>query len=126
MKYLCEICGESFDSEIACKHHTEEHSISDLYGKWFRINDYEIYKPVGYVVLSDGFLMSGVCVTLNEDHIGFSMSHFPPEVLAEKTIVTEDEIGKSVRQSIAKISTKCMTEMYIKLIERNKQKNEGE
>jgi len=110
MKYLCEICGKTFDTSITCKKHIEEHKIVDLYGKKFVISDTEIYIPGGYVILADGYLMSGVSVTISEERINFSKSHFPPEVLREKPIADNKILLESIDKSILHILSDCVDE----------------
>lgn len=126
MKYLCEICGKTFDTSIVCKKHIEEHKVEDLYGKWFVISDTEIYKPGGYVILADGYLMSGVSVTISEERINFSKSHFPPEVLREKPIADNEIILESINKSILHILSDCVEEMCMNLINRQHGKNPEE
>lgn len=122
MKYLCEICGKTFDSSIVCQMHIEEHTVEDLLcNKIYLVSDNVLFKPGGYVILTDGYLVSGVEIGLSDDKISFNMTHWPPEVLRTKPIVEEDAITKAVTHNIAKILNKCLQESAMDTIKRHKE-----
>ena len=126
MKYLCEICGKTFDSSIVCQMHIEEHNVEDLYNKVYLVNDNELFQPGGYVVLPDGYLVSGVEIGLYDDKISFNMTHWPPEVLRKKPTVDEGAITKAVADNISKILNKCLHETAMNTIKRQKEESEKE
>lgn len=126
MKYLCEICGKTFDSSIVCQMHIEEHNVEDLYDKVYLVNDNVLFQPGGYVVLSDGYLVSGVEIGLYDERISFNMAHWPPEVLRKKPTVDKSEITKTVTQNISKILEKCLHETAMNTIKRHKEESEKE
>ena len=126
MKYLCEICGKTFDSSIVCQMHIEEHNVEDLYDKVYLVRDNELFQPGGYVVLSDGYLVSGVEIGLYDERISFNMAHWPPEVLREKPTVDKSEITKTVTKNISKIMEKCLHETAMNTIKRHKEESEKE
>lgn len=121
MKYLCEICGKAFDSSIVCQMHIEEHNVEDLYNKVYLVSDNELFQPGGYVVLPDGYLVSGVEIGLYDDKISFNMTHWPPEVLRKKPTVDKSAINKAITQNISKIMEKCLNETAMNTIKRNKE-----
>lgn len=126
MKYLCEICGKTFDSSIVCQMHIEEHNVEDLYNKVFLVSDNVLFKPGGYVVLTDGYLVSGVEIGLYDERISFNMTHWPPEVLRKKPTVDEGAISKAITRNISKILDKCLQETAMNTIKRHKEKSEKE
>lgn len=126
MKYLCEICGKTFDSSVVCQMHIEEHNVEDLYDKVFLVCDNVLFKPGGYVVLTDGYLVSGVEIGLYDGKISFNMTHWPPEVLRKKPTVDKSEITKAVTQNISKIMEKCLQETAMNTIKRHKEESEKE
>ena len=126
MKYLCEICGKTFDSSVVCQMHIEEHNVEDLYNKVYLVCDNVLFQPGGYVVLSDGYLVSGVEIGLYDGKISFNMTHWPPEVLRKKPTVDKSEITKAVTQNISKIMEKCLQETAMNTIKRHKEESEKE
>lgn len=122
MKYLCEICGKTFDSSIVCQMHIEEHTVEDLLcNKIYLVSDKVLFKPGGYVILTDGYLVSGVEIGLYDDKISFNMTHWPPEVLRKKPTVDKSAINKAITQNISKIMEKCLQETAMNTIKRNKE-----
>ena len=126
MKYLCEICGKTFDSSVVCQMHIEEHNVEDLYNKVYLVCDNVLFQPGGYVVLSDGYLVSGVEIGLYDGKISFNMTHWPPEVLRKKPTVDKSEITKAITQNISKIMEKCLQETAMNTIKRHKEESEKE
>lgn len=126
MKYLCEICGKIFDSSVVCQMHIEEHTVEDLYNKVYLVSDNVLFKPGGYVVLTDGYLVSGVEIGLYDERISFNMTHWPPEVLRTKPTVEEGAITKAVTHNIAKILDKCLQETAMNTIKRHKEESKKE
>ena len=126
MKYLCEICGKTFDSSIVCQMHIEEHTVEDLYDKVYLVSDNVLFQPGGYVVLSDGYLVSGVEIGLYDEKISFNMTHWPPEVLRTKPTVDEGAISKAIAHNIAKILDKCLQETAMNTIKRHKEESKKE
>ena len=126
MKYLCEICGKTFDSSIVCQMHIEEHTVEDLYNKVYLVSDNVLFKPGGYVVLTDGYLVSGVEIGLYDERISFNMTHWPPEVLRAKPTVDEGAISKAIAHNISKILEKCLNETAMNTIKRHKEESKKE
>lgn len=122
MKYLCEICGKTFDSSVVCQMHIEEHTVEDLLcNKIYLVSDNVLFKPGGYVILTDGYLISGVEIGLYDEKISFNMTHWPPEVLRKKPTVDKSEINKAITQNISKIMEKCLQESAMNTIKRHKE-----
>ena len=79
------------------------------------------YSNLGYVILTDGYLVSGVEIGLYDDKISFNMTHWPPEVLRTKPTVDEGAITKAVADNISKILNKCLHETAMNTIKRHKE-----
>lgn len=122
MKYMCEICGKTFDSSVVCQMHIEEHTVEDLLcNKIYLVSDKVLFKPGGYVILTDGYLISGVEIGLYDEKISFNMTHWPPEVLRTKPTVDEGAVTKAVADNISKILNKCLHETAMNTIKRHKE-----
>lgn len=124
MKYQCEICGKLFNSVSECNTHTEQHPIEDLYLKWFQIDDRTIFIPGGYILLADGYLMSGACIHIGADRIEVHMEHYPQEILRTKAITDISMITQHVDNSVKELLSKCVMETYADWLNRKSKEKE--
>lgn len=112
--YQCKICKCVFDTESDCERHIEEHSVEDVYNKWFIVNDNARFIPKGYILMDDGeYILSGIAVYISVNHIETALSHYPLDSVKqmdcdespEKTILDRIHKGIAIKESECRIET---------------------
>lgn len=113
MKYQCEICGKTFDSQEECKFHIEEHTYRDYYGKCFRAGRYDYFVPGGFILMDDGeYLLSGVQITVTLDGCEMHIAHFPLNTVKGMEVVRVEDIWVSLSGNLASRLNDLCEETY--------------
>lgn len=88
MRYMCEICGESFIDKDECLEHEREHERDEIYGTVREMPGCTAFVPTGCVFMSNDYnLISGVAIDFCDKGIVISNSHYEEPRVREAAII---------------------------------------